>query len=77
VVCFVAISKKLAKNSDFFPVQRQMWEVKKAIEVLFFGKSMNLLWTLEVYYPIGPKESIDYPKLAKSVSKDTIIETLF
>lgn len=48
----------------FFPIQRQMWEMEGSIEIsFFFDKKMNLLWILEVYYPIGPKEApTDYPQ---------------
>jgi len=34
----------------------------RAIEILFFGQKMNFLWIFEVCCPVGPKESIHYPK---------------
>jgi len=46
-----------------------MREKGRAIEILFFGQSMNLLWILEsVLFKLGPKESLDYPEPMKSVS---------
>jgi len=42
--------------------------MKEAIEISFFEQSMNLLGVLEVCYPFGPKESLDYSKSTRSVS---------
>jgi len=58
----------LPKKSIFFPIQRQMSRIMWSTKILFSWQSMNLLRNFEVYCPIGPKESLDYPKSARSVS---------
>jgi len=58
----------IANKIRFYNVQRELWEMNDLIEVLIFGQSMNLLWFLELWCLINPKQFGNNPKLSKSVS---------
>jgi len=50
-----------------------MWEIGRAIRILFSWQSMNLLQIFEVYNPIVPKKYLNYPQTSKSVSLMVIL----